>query len=159
MIDTRTKTYRRNFCRNALIPQLLVEAFREDFLIKEQKAILDFGCGKDTYWVDYYRSYGFNIDGVDLSRPDLEPQEKYHIVMLSNVVNVQETIGQLHDLINKVKSFDPKYVMWNYPTSPRKMDHWHHSLLKTDHMAEEVHEALGAKYIQRYPKNCFVVEV
>lgn len=116
MKDARTKTYAKSFCPKAVLPPIaLGVAETEGF------TALDFGCGKDAYWVAEGRERGIDIDGIDLSRPDLQPKEKYDLVFLSNVVNVQETDEQLKELIEKVFFFDPEIVLFNYPASPRKM--------------------------------------
>ena len=157
MTDTRTKTYRSRFCKSALIPQLLPKVFSTLC----NKSILDFGCGKDAYWVDHYRNQGLDIDGIDLSRPDLKACEQYDIVMLSNVVNVQETHDQLCDLVNKVKGFDPKFVIFNYPSAPRKMDSCNHELLRTTGMKTELAYMFGVEETRfvSYGKNCFVIRL
>jgi len=157
MTDTRTKTYRSRFCKSALIPQLLPKVFSTLC----NKSILDFGCGKDAYWVDHYRNQGLDIDGIDLSRPDLKACEQYDIVMLSNVVNVQETHDQLCDLVNKVKGFDPKFVIFNYPSAPRKMDSCNHELLRTTGMKTELANMFGVEETRfvSYGKNCFVIRL
>lgn len=109
--------------------------------------VLDFGAG-----------YGASLDaladsGCDLQLFDLEPKgphkdsfikEKalwegasYDVVLLSNVVNVQETIAQLRELIDTV-TWIGKTVIWNYPKGPRKLG------LSTGHMLELVmHFATG----------------
>lgn len=148
--DTRTKTYRSRFCQNALIPQLLTRIFD-----LTDMSVLDFGCGKDAYWVEKYRAEGINIDGIDLSRPDLTPKNTYDIVMLSNVVNVQENVEQLSDLFNEVLKFNPKYILWNYPQSPRKI--CDENLHTTKNMMQKVLDLVGKTDIRGYSKNCFII--
>jgi hypothetical protein len=115
-MDAREKTYRLNFCKSASVPRFLLDK------VNKSESILDLGCGKDAYWVEVFRSKGFDIDGIDLSRPDLKPREFYDTIYFSNVVNVQSTEKDLDDLFSLVLSFSPKRVFFNYPESPRKLD-------------------------------------
>ena len=119
-MDSRTKTYSKPFCPKALVPNALPVVFGHNFLM--EATILDFGCGKDAYWVNHYRKLGYKIHGKDLSRPDLVTSDSYDIIMLSNVINVQETEEQLNELLACVLGFKPKYLLFNYPSKPRKLE-------------------------------------
>lgn len=114
MLDSRTKTYRSAFCRRAIVPKLLPD------LAHDKARVLDFGCGEDAYWVKYYQALGWDIEGCDLSRPDMKPTGKFDVVMLSNVLNVQRSKDQIEELVRKILPFDPEAVLYNYPQSPRK---------------------------------------
>ena len=124
MQDTREKTYRSHNVKRALVPQLALE-----ILPSVEASVLDFGCGKDAYWVKNFMERGIDCDGIDLSRPDLslsygDEDGLYDVIMLSNVINVQETLEQLTELLEAVARFchSRTSIVWNYPNSPRKMN-------------------------------------
>ena len=121
--DSREKTYRKAFTPNALIPKLarkiLTESDRLDYT-----TILDFGCGKDMLIPNKWREEKIWCDGHDLSLLNKKPRlDSYDVIMVSNVLNVQETNEQLEETINEILSFchDGTQILWNYPTQPRKL--------------------------------------
>ena len=123
MTDTRAKTYRKAFTPNALIPKLTREILKESDRLWTS-SILDFGCGKDMITPNKWRCEEIFCDGIDLSIPNTKPRlDSYDVIMVSNVLNVQETNEQLEETINEILSFcnDGTQIFWNYPTQPRKL--------------------------------------
>ena len=123
MTDTRAKTYRKAFTPNALIPKLTREILTESDRLWTS-SILDFGCGKDMLIPNKWRKEKIWCDGHDLSLLNKKPRlDSYDIIMVSNVLNVQETNEQLEETINEILSFcnDGTQIFWNYPTQPRKL--------------------------------------
>lgn len=123
MTDTRAKTYRKTFISKALIPKLAREILTESDRLWSS-SILDFGCGKDMLTPNKWRAEKIFCDGCDLSIPNTKPRlATYDVIMVSNVLNVQETNEQLEETINQILSFchDGTQIFWNYPTQPRKL--------------------------------------
>lgn len=102
--------------------------------------VLDFGCGygqsKDLLQGVNDRLIWFGHDLVDRLTTDDSPYEPFFsrdelhnlhkwcdMVLLSNVINVQETWMQLEETVTLALSC-VKYggqLLWNYPRAPRKM--------------------------------------
>ena len=125
MQDSRTKTYRLNFCKRAKLPRFFLDTMKN----LGGAQVLDFGCGKDAYWVKEFRSLGFSCDGYDLSRIDVPNKfgvYGYDFIIASNVLNVQENMEQLEATLSTIDYHAPRGGMWslwwNYPQAPRKMD-------------------------------------
>jgi hypothetical protein len=154
MTDTRTKTYSKTFCPNAKLPRFIPQVVTEltHSTLLTDVSILDFGCGKDQYWVRYYREHGYNIDGCDLSLPNKVTKSIYDVVMLSNVVNVQETVDQLQELFKSVTKYKPAKILFNYPASPRKL-----GLTKKD-MLEMIRSMVEIRTVVEFEKECFSIE-
>jgi len=117
--DSRTKTYRKNFT-----PKARVYHYALDHVItKHEDDVLDFGCGKDNYWSNRLSQQGYSIDGYDLSISEYMIEKKYSVILVSNVLNVQETEDQLEDTLDSIMRFAQSgtIIVWNYPSGPRKM--------------------------------------
>ena len=117
--DSRTKTYRKNFT-----PKARVYHYALDHVItKHEDDVLDFGCGKDNYWSNRLRPQEYSIDGYDLSIAEYMIEKKYSVILVSNVLNVQETEDQLEDTLDSIMRFAQSgtIIVWNYPSGPRKM--------------------------------------
>lgn len=118
-MDTRTKTYRKNFT-----PKARVYHYALDHVItKHEDDVLDFGCGKDNYWSNRLSAQEYSIDGYDLSIDEYMIEKKYSVILVSNVLNVQETEDQLEDTLDSIMRFAQSgtIIVWNYPSGPRKM--------------------------------------
>jgi hypothetical protein len=118
-MDTREKTYRKNFT-----PKARVYHYALDHVItKHEDDVLDFGCGKDNYWSNRLSAQEYSIDGYDLSIDEYMIEKKYSVILVSNVLNVQETEDQLEDTLDSIMRFAQSgtIIVWNYPSGPRKM--------------------------------------
>lgn len=118
-MDTRTKTYRKNFT-----PKARVYHYALDHVItKHEDDVLDFGCGKDNYWSNRLSAQEYSIDGYDLSIDEYMIEKKYSVILVSNVLNIQETEDQLEDTLDSIMRFAQSgtIIVWNYPSGPRKM--------------------------------------
>jgi hypothetical protein len=103
--DSREKTYRKAFTPNALVPKLTRKTLKESDRL-DYATILDFGCGKDMLIPNKWREEKIWCDGHDLSLPNKKPRlDSYDVIMVSNVLNVQETNEQLEETINEILSF------------------------------------------------------
>ena len=118
-MDTRIKTERSNFTPQARVYHYAVE----HVINKTKDDILDFGSGKARYWEKTLGKKAYGIDSYDLSLPDRTMRQYYTVILVSNVLNVQETKDQLHDTLKKIVSFGKSgtRIVWNYPISPRKL--------------------------------------
>ena len=117
--DSRTKTYRKNFT-----PKARVYLYALDHVInKHEDDVLDFGCGKDNYWSNRLSPQEYSIDGYDLSIAEYMIEKKYSVILVSNVLNVQETVDQLECTLDSIMRFAQSgtRIVWNYPSQPRKM--------------------------------------
>jgi hypothetical protein len=159
MTDTRTKTYRKAFTPNALIPKLtrkiLTESDRLDYA-----TILDFGCGKDMLIPNKWREEKIWCDGHDLSLPNKKPRlDSYDVIMVSNVLNIQETNKQLEETISEILSlcYDGTQIVWNYPTQPRKLDL---GILEVQEILFDLIWQNGLDYKSRAEeKQCFITTI
>lgn len=119
MADSRIKTYRRNFTERAVIYKWFLNSS-----VERSESVLDFGCGADALMVGKLIEEGFHdVSGVDLSIPCQPKLYRWKHILLSNVLNVQESKEQIEDLAETLVKFgDPSgfTVYWNYPASPRK---------------------------------------
>jgi hypothetical protein len=118
-MDTREKTYRKNFT-----PKARVYHYALDHVItKHEDDVLDFGCGKDNYWSNRLSAQEYSIDGYDLSIDEYMIEKKYSVILVSNVLNIQETEDQLEDTLDSIMRFAQSgtIIVWNYPSGPRKM--------------------------------------
>jgi hypothetical protein len=141
MIDSRVRTYRKNFVANARVPNIVYDQIGFNY----NGTILDFGCGYESYWPQKFRKYKrLHCDGFDLVEHKYKPTLSYYdLVMVSNVLNVQETREQLNETINKIVSFCCKplgsLIVWNYPETPRKMS------LSVDDIKQEIKDVVWQK--------------
>ena len=118
-MDARAKTYRANFTPKARVYHYAVD----NVINKQRHDVLDFGGGKDNHWSVKLSSEGYSCDGYDLSLPDHTMRDAYEVIMVSNVLNVQETRQQLRETLKQIIGFSKSgtQIVWNYATSPRKM--------------------------------------
>jgi len=117
--DPRTKTYRKNFTPKARVYHYAVD----NVINKQRHDVLDFGAGKHNFWADKLGREGYSCDGYDLSLPDRTMRDAYEVIMVSNVMNVQETRQQLRETLKQIIRFSKSgtRIVWNYTESPRKM--------------------------------------
>lgn len=131
MNDTRTRTARVKIGRHT--PQVywfLSKAFEHE---TEGKALLDFGCGYGQ-GREPLEAAGWEWHGTDLLQRVEHPRfipleelcchrESFHVVALSNVVNVQTNKNQLFSLISSAAHVlrDNGWLVWNLPGTPRYM--------------------------------------
>ena len=159
MTDTRAKTYRKAFAPNALIPRLTREILTESDRLWSS-SILDFGCGKDMLMPNKWRAEKIFCDGCDLSIPNTKPRlDSYDVIMVSNVLNVQETNEQLEETINQILSFchDGTQIFWNYPMQPRKLNL---SILQVQEILFDLVWKNGLDYKSRVEgKQCFITTI
>jgi hypothetical protein len=118
-MDTRTKTERPRWTPKARVYHYAVD----NVINKAKDNTLDFGSGKARFWENKLGRKHYNIDSFDLSLTDRTLHPYYTVVLVSNVLNVQETVSQLEDTLADIMSFAKSgtRIVWNYP-SPRKMD-------------------------------------
>jgi hypothetical protein len=118
-METRIKTERPRWT-----PKARVYHYALQHVIKKEKDdILDFGSGKARYWENKLARKHYHIESYDLSLTDRTLRPYYTVILVSNVLNVQEDMGQLEDTLADIMSFAKSgtRIVWNYP-SPRKMD-------------------------------------
>lgn len=117
--DSRTKTYRKNFTPKARVYHYAVE----HIINKQRHSVLDFGAGKHNFWSNKLSKEGYSCDGYDLSLADHAMRDAYEVIMVSNVLNVQETRLQLRQTLNQIIGFSKSgtRIVWNYAETPRKM--------------------------------------
>ena len=118
-MDTRTKTYRGNFTPKARVYHYAVD----NVINKAKDDILDFGAGKHRYWEKALSYKNYHIDSYDLSLTDRTLRPYYTVILVSNVLNVQETRDQLRETLKQIIGFSKSgtRIVWNYTDSPRKM--------------------------------------
>lgn len=142
MTDPRAATARRKFGPHRQgHPGLVYQKIRSIFcpttrwVRGDESAptrVLDFGCGFGEA-KEYLEAEGFAWTGYDL-RPDRfggqNPElvtdwtgGKYHIVALSDVLNVQHNLKELGDTVTAaaMQVCIGGELLWNYPANPRKM--------------------------------------
>lgn len=106
----------------AIVPRVV-----RSMAFKDETCILDYGCGKDQLHVLSLRSEGYVAYGYDFSLPESKSNlgASYDIVYLSNVLNVQSSLGMLFETLQEVRNLTWKAAngkaVINYPASPRKL--------------------------------------
>lgn len=118
-MDTRIKTERKNFTPKARIYHYAVD----NVINKAKDDILDFGSGKHRYWEKRLSHKHYHIESYDLSLTDRTLRPYYTVILVSNVLNVQETRSQLRETLKQIISFSKSgtRIVWNYAETPRKM--------------------------------------
>jgi len=118
-MDTRIKTERRNFTPQARVYHYAVEGI----INKEKDTVLDFGSGAARYWQNNLAKQGYVIESHDLSIPNNISLKNFNVILVSNVLNVQETRDQLRETLKQIMSFSKSgtRIVWNYAETPRKM--------------------------------------
>jgi hypothetical protein len=145
-MDSRIKTYRKSFTPNAVVYKYAVQ----HVIDRLKHNILDFGSGKDRYWEMKLAKECYGIDSFDLSIKDRTMRNNYEVILLSNVLNVQETEDQLDSTIHRVLDFAKSgtQIIWNYPKAPRKMS------LSSDEMLDKL---VDKSFLRSY--SCFTEKV
>jgi ubiquinone/menaquinone biosynthesis C-methylase UbiE len=118
-MDTRIKTERRNFTPQARVYHYAVE----DIINKEKDTVLDFGSGAARYWQNKLAKQSYVIESHDLSIPNNISLNSFDVILVSNVLNVQETRNQLRETLKQIMRFSKSgtRIVWNYAETPRKM--------------------------------------
>ena len=110
---------------NALVPRYIDEEIKPG----PGEHILDFGAGKHAIHTQMFKDKGYLITAYDFSSnfdPNLHDRgalaKTYDYVLLSNVVNVQNSEDMLRRTLRQVNSVIKPggKVVLNYPASPRK---------------------------------------
>lgn len=108
----------------AIVPKYIAEH------INKEDSILDFGAGKGAVHTKWLREEGFNVAAYDFGGNVIEGLhdkdalgKKYGVIMASNVLNVQSSLGMLMETLNQLYNSLEKggVLVCNYPASPRKM--------------------------------------
>ena len=105
----------------ALVPRYVMENVNTD------KTVLDFGAGKQAVHSKRLSEKGYKVVAFDFGdnqtdfHNDNALDETYNVIMLSNVLNVQQSLDMLNNtLIDVNKAMDSNTSIYaNYPTSPR----------------------------------------
>ncbi len=121
----------------AIVPRVVRE--RYGAVDNDGLEVLDFGAGKDAaharaMQAAYGDVHGWQVRawefGDNVGEHHIQPEQecahrgRYHVVYLSNVLNVQSSWSMLHRTIREAQNF----LRWtgdlvcNYPESPRKSD-------------------------------------
>lgn len=121
-LDSRAKTARKNFTQPVVYKRALEWLKRSG----PWNSVLDFGAGYSTFR-DQIKDTGTFYWAYDLdpAKSDLQTWDKpwCDLVLVSNVLNVQETEEQLTDTIRTLLSacLPEGTVIVNYPRSPRRL--------------------------------------
>ena len=110
---------------------IVYRVFRENFSVDDSRYqhILDFGAGKGAPHTLKLRAEGYHAKAWDLPENQgtddgvwLREYDYHDVVLLSNVLNVQESRKQMVETLKVVKAclFQSGVVIANYPASPRK---------------------------------------
>lgn len=108
----------------AIVPKYVAE------YISKENSVLDFGAGKGVVHTKWLRKEGFNVTAYDFGDNIVEGlhdkealQKQYKVIMASNVLNVQSSLGMLLQTLEQIdNSLEPGgEFICNYPASPRKM--------------------------------------
>lgn len=101
--------------KNAVVPKKVRE------LLLPNDTVLDYGCGKHSEHVKQFLQEGVNCVGYDFHCDNAAVlQDKYAIVYLSNVLNVQNSEGSLRATVAEAWSCVSRLMVANFPVSPRK---------------------------------------
>lgn len=103
--------------KNAIVPKYIAK-------IAEGNKILDFGCGKSAAHVYAMRVEGIDVYGYDyhIAGSQINLLDKYDIVYMSNVVNVQQSKESMENTIKMAWECVKQYgvMVFNIPATPRK---------------------------------------
>jgi len=109
------------------------EKWAKHFLLLQGMAtwnVLDFGAGRDATTTRRLQANGWRVDAYDLPAnrvPGLHlnalPIERYDMVIMSNVLNVQESRGDILAALREVgRAMLPDGILIaNYPREPRRL--------------------------------------
>lgn len=110
-------------------PTKVTKAFMARVPVDSPRArlqVLDFGAGKYQLQTRYLWKEGYFVDSYDLPENSEQhvgwvPSGKYANIIASNVLNVQETFGELRTTLRQIsEKLSPQgLVTVNYPESPR----------------------------------------
>lgn len=133
--DSRAKTARRSLGgKMPVVYSAMRKYLSTNTRVRSQLEVLDFGCGYGPGW-DALRGGYCKYTCTDLVKKVDDslwpvpftftpPLGVYDFVLLSNVLNIQETLLQLDDTIGTAVSH-LRYggvLVWNYSKSPRRMN-------------------------------------
>ncbi len=108
----------------AIVPKYVVEHINKD------DSILDFGAGKSATHTKWLKEQGFNVVAYDFGENLIEGlhnknalSKQYSVIMASNVLNVQSSLGMLFETLKQIySSLEPGgEFICNYPANPRKL--------------------------------------
>lgn len=108
----------------AIVPKYILQN------VDKCKSILDFGSGKQAIYTQWLRKEGFNVTAYDFGNNIIEGlhdkdalDKQYKVIMCSNVLNVQSSLGMLMETLNQLYNSLEKggVLVCNYPASPRKI--------------------------------------
>lgn len=109
--------------KNAVVPKYVAQ------ISNYKDLILDFGAGKEAIHTLWLRSLGRCVSALDIGSnydPKIHVQnlekDYYHIVFLSNVINIQPTLTHFNIRIGEALYCLKGYgqLVFNFPTKPRK---------------------------------------
>lgn len=101
--------------------------------------VLDFGSGKHAVQATRLRNEGYQVTAYDFGNNCIpgvhDPKalsHRYDIVYASNVLNVQSSIGMLHETISQIRSVLRRSgrVLANYPKDPRVLGYSEERMFK-----------------------------
>jgi 16S rRNA A1518/A1519 N6-dimethyltransferase RsmA/KsgA/DIM1 with predicted DNA glycosylase/AP lyase activity len=108
----------------AIVPKYVSE------YINKEDSVLDFGAGKGAVHTKWLREEGFNVTAYDFGdnivgglHDKNALQKQYKVIMASNVLNVQSSLGMLFETLRQIDNSLEQggEFICNYPASPRKM--------------------------------------
>lgn len=110
--------------KGALVPNFLAERVN---LFLEGKRVLDFGSGPLAIHKPLLESKGMIVDCYDLAQTEHNISRaemmsiSYDAIMLSNVINVQRSLEELHALLEDIWFLkeEKTKLYFNIPSSPR----------------------------------------
>jgi hypothetical protein len=119
---------------------------------------LDYGAGKKATQTKKLIEAGYDVTAYDMGNNVTELHDKnalkkeYDVVFASNVLNVQPTMGLIRQMLVEMNLSAKKYIVMNYPSSPRKFrDHF----INNKEMKEIIEDILGVTF-KVYPNTIFV---
>jgi len=122
------KTYSALCSKRQMLPSFIIDKLSHRDMT--DKVVLDYGAGKEIYGTKYLRESGKFKDiiaydiGKNVSRDHNTNAlfDKYDVVMMSNVVNVQPSIEEIFHVLVESRNVlvDGGIFFCNYPKQPRK---------------------------------------
>ena len=125
----------------------------------ENLTFLDYGAGKKATQTRKLIDAGYNVKAYDMGgnvtqfHDTKALNKEYDVVFASNVLNVQPTMPLIMQMLNEMNLSAKKYIIMNYPSSPRKFRDY---LIKNKEMKEIVEDILGMKVEVYNPNTIFV---
>jgi len=128
------------------------------FKPEQGMTFLDYGAGKKATQTKKLLEAGYNVTAYEMGGNVTEFHDtnalnkKYDVVFASNVLNVQFTMDGIEKMLSEMDSCATRYVIMNYPSSPRKFrDHF----INNKEMKEIIEKILGVEF-KVYPNTIFV---